>query len=134
MLLAPRLSRSPPGRNGRPRPLRLLGRFETVGVSGPNEAGLGEREPGGLENFSDRIYSESQSLKRMGTEEGQAVIAAGEDKGDSVILVGGAVFGELEGLVERADGELGVFVLDHARDGDLRGGDHLDVDALFGEN
>jgi len=114
--------------------LCLLGRFETVGVSGPNEAGSGEGEPGGLENFSDRIYSESPSLKRMGAEEGQAVIAAGEDQGDSVTLVGGRLLGELEGLVERADGELGVFVLDHAGDCDLGGGDHLDVDALFGEN
>lgn len=56
--------------------------FRRVGMGRPNEAGLGEREPGGLEDFSDRIYGESQSLKRMGAEEGQAVIAAGEDQGE----------------------------------------------------
>ena len=38
---------------------------------------------------------------------------------------------ELEGVVEGAHGELGVLVLDDAGDGDLGGGDHLDVDAFL---
>src|SRR5262245_7746950 len=40
---------------------------------------------------------------------------------------------EREGVVQGADGELRVLVLDHARHRDLRGGDHLDVDALARE-
>ena len=40
---------------------------------------------------------------------------------------------ELERVVEGAHGELGVLVLDDAGDGDLRGRDHLDVDALLRE-
>src|SRR3990172_1478856 len=51
---------------------------------------------------------------------------------DSRALGGGAVLGELEGFMERADGELGVLVLDDARHRDLGGRDHLDVDALLG--
>src|SRR5882672_8616427 len=41
---------------------------------------------------------------------------------------------ELERLVQRAHGELHVFFVDHDRNLDLRGRDHLDVDALFGES
>jgi hypothetical protein len=40
--------------------------------------------------------------------------AAGQDVSDFRQLGGGAVLGELEGLVERADRELGVLVLDDA--------------------
>src|SRR5262245_25854396 len=40
---------------------------------------------------------------------------------------------ELEDLVQHAYRELQVLLVDHHRDLDLRGGDHLDVDALVGE-
>src|SRR5206468_1019052 len=40
---------------------------------------------------------------------------------------------DVEGVVQGADGELGVLVLDDTRDGDLGRRDHLDVDALAGE-
>src|SRR5436309_2504232 len=40
---------------------------------------------------------------------------------------------ELKGLVQDAHRELGVLLLDHHGDLDLRGRDHLDVDALLGQ-
>src|SRR6266545_5956577 len=41
---------------------------------------------------------------------------------------------ELEAVVQRAHGELGVLGVDHARDLDLGGGDEVDVDVLAGED
>src|SRR5262249_52440863 len=44
--------------------------------------------------------------------------------------LGPALAAEIEGVVERPHGELGVLVLDHAGHRDLRRRDHLDVDVL----
>lgn len=58
-------------------PLGALLEGGGLGLAGVD---LREREAGGLEDFSDWIDGEPQSLKGMGSEERQAVVPAEEDK------------------------------------------------------
>ena len=83
-----------------------------------------------------RIRTPSGSTSGMGTSriskglpgpKNSAALAVAGMEG----LLGRGFLAELEGVVERAHGELGVLVLDDARDGDLGGRDHLDVDVLL---